>query len=394
MHTFTVADCFTDIKNGANIKQEKSTGGIPITRIETISNNRFNRDRMGYAGITDASKYKDYLLEDGDLLMSHINSPKYLGRTVMYRKEDHEKIIHGMNLLRLRAVRDLIMPEYAELLFQTPQVREQIRRITKKSVNQASFSIADLKRISINLPSLAQQSAVIERFIRLTIIKNKRQQELLKLDDLVKARFVEMFGDPETNPMHWVKKPLSTVIIAANNGMARRGNDSDGNIVLRLVELQDGYIDLSSPNKIKLTDKEKCRYLLKEKDFLFVRVNGNPENVGRCAVFHDIGEPVYHNDHIIRVHFDDEVLEGTFASTLLNSPYGKVQLKNQIKTSAGQYTVSQEGIGAIKAILPPLDLQQQFASFVTQVDQAKASVRAALDKAQVLFDSLMQVYFG
>lgn len=185
------------------------------------------------------------------------------------------------------------------------------------------------------------------------------------------SRFLELFGDPETNPKEWKKRPLAEVITTANNGMARRGNDEDGNIVMRLVELQDGYIDYSNPNRIVLTDAEKKRYLLKDKDFLFVRVNGNPDNVGRCAVFTDIGEPVYHNDHIIRVHFDDSIIDGSFASALLNGAYGKRQLKNQIKTSAGQYTVSQDGIGAIVAILPPIELQREFVAFIAQVDKSK-----------------------
>ena len=163
---------------------------------------------------------------------------------------------------------------------------------------------------------------------------------------------------------------------------------------MRLVELQDGYIDYSSTNRIILSETEKKKYLLKDKDFLFARVNGNPENVGRCAVFYDIGEPVFHNDHIIRVHFNENDLDGPFASALLNSEYGKRQLRNQIKTSAGQYTVSQEGIGAIVTILPPIEVQQQFATFVTQVDKSKDAVKRALDEAQLLFDSLMQQYFG
>lgn len=182
-----------------------------------------------------------------------------------------------------------------------------------------------------------------------------------------------MFGDPEQNPLGWPQRPLADVITNANNGMARRGNDEHGNIVMRLVELQDGYIDYTAPNRITLNEAEKRRYLLRDKDFLFARVNGNPEYVGRCAVFSDIGEPVYHNDHIIRVHFNDDVVNGTFASALFNSTYGKRQMRGQIKTSAGQYTISQDGIGAIVAILPPLSLQEQFAAFVAQTDKSKYS---------------------
>ncbi len=268
---------------------------------------------------------------------------------------------------------------------------------------EAGFKGAGLKHTNKNyinnidvdyIPSINEQDRVFQILDNVQKNIDSYKTELTKLDELIKARFVEMFGDPDDNEFKWPKIPLSKIILKSNNGLARRGNDKEGNIVLRLVELQSGYIDYSNVNRINLDEKEKKRYLLKDNDFLFARVNGNPENVGRCATFHDIGEEVYHNDHIIRVHFDDELFNGTFASYLLNGLYGKNQLKAQIKTSAGQYTVSQEGIGAIIAILPPIELQNQFANFVQQVDKSKLAVQKSLEKTQQLYDSLMQEYFG
>ena len=113
----TIDECFFQIQNGANIKKNDSQEGFPITRIETTANNKFNRNRMGYAGITDISKYESYVLEDEDLLMSHINSAQYLGRTVLYIKRPNETIIHGMNLLRLKANKRIINPAYARYYF-------------------------------------------------------------------------------------------------------------------------------------------------------------------------------------------------------------------------------------------------------------------------------------
>ena len=78
------------------------------------------------------------------------------------------------------------------------------------------------------------------------------------------------------------------------------------------------------------------------------------------------------------MHFNDNALDGPFASALLNSEYGKRQLRNQIKTSAGQYTVSQDGIGAIVAILPPLELQLQFSALVAQIDKSKFHIARIL----------------
>ena len=149
MENRTVGECFHQIRNGANIKQGLANGGFPITRIETTANDTFNRDRMGYAGITDIGRYEGFILEDGDLLMSHINSVQYLGRTVLYKKQPGEVIIHGMNLLGLKANRNIILPEYARYCFYAPGFREQLAKITKKSVNQASFTVSDLKKIVI-----------------------------------------------------------------------------------------------------------------------------------------------------------------------------------------------------------------------------------------------------
>ena len=202
-----------------------------------------------------------------------------------------------------------------------------------------------------------------------------------------------MFGAPDQNPLNWEISNLGNFIENANNGMARRGNDKNGKIVLRLVELQRGFIDYSDCNRIAIKTNEE-KYLLKNNDFLFARVNGNPDNVGRCSYYKDIGEEVYHNDHIIRVHFDENRLNEYYLNTLLNSEYGKSEFKKYIKTSAGQYTIAQDGISSAQIPVPPLALQQQFASFVQQIDKSKFAVQKSLEKAETLYKSLMQQYFA
>lgn len=265
-----------------------------------------------------------------------------------------------------------ILPEYLQEYFHSEHFQNAIT-LSSTGSTRVSLKLAKIADLRIDIPTLPKQQCAVQAISHVNHLISMQNSSAAKLDQLVKSRFVEMFGDPENNPKHWDKVSLSNVISNANNGMARRGNDTEGSIVLRLVELQDGFIDYSSPNRIVLTEAEKKRYLLKNRDFLFARVNGNPENVGRCAEFSDIGEPVYHNDHIIRVHFDENVINGCFASALLNSAYGKRQMAGQIKTSAGQYTINQEGIGAIVTVLPPLELQNCFAAFVAEVDKSKLS---------------------
>lgn len=188
-----LGDCFPYIKNGYNVRQGKDKGGMPITRIETLSDNRFNRDKVGYADIFSTEGLENRILEDGDILMSHINSLPYLGRSVMYRARPGEVFIHGMNLLRLKADRSVVEPEYAELYFRSPSFKQHVLKIAKKAVNQASFSVGNLKELEFPLMSLCDQRDVIERLSSIAAQIKHCQRAIGKLDSLVKSRFVEMF---------------------------------------------------------------------------------------------------------------------------------------------------------------------------------------------------------
>lgn len=156
-----LGDCLSMIENGATIKQQKGSKGLPITRIETLSNNRFNRDRLGYADIFDSNKYSHYILDDKDILMSHINSKAFLGRSVLYKRQGNEQIIHGMNVLRIKTKKDILDQEYAYYYFQTSFFKKNIHNIRKDAVNQSSINISDIKDIIIQIPSLKDQKNIV-----------------------------------------------------------------------------------------------------------------------------------------------------------------------------------------------------------------------------------------
>lgn len=161
MKKYKLGDYLTMIRNGAIIQQKKGARGIPITRIETLSNNMFNRNRLGYADVTDSEPYKDYILEDKDLIMSHINSRQFLGRTVLYQKRENEEIIHGMNVLRIQTNSKLLNPVYAYYLFNTAYFKKLIDCIRKDAINQSSLSIADIKNIELYIPDISLQKNIV-----------------------------------------------------------------------------------------------------------------------------------------------------------------------------------------------------------------------------------------
>ena len=156
-----LGECFISINNGANIKQTKGAGGIPITRIETLSNGVFNKDRLGYANIDDASRYYKYILKDGDLLMSHINSVEFVGRTVVFHNQ-LPIVIHGMNLLRL-VPNTTAISDFYYYAFKTPWFRLQLEPIIHKSVNQASMNTTALKQVNVYIPNKDTQQEIVAR---------------------------------------------------------------------------------------------------------------------------------------------------------------------------------------------------------------------------------------
>ena len=386
----TIDESFLNIQNGANIKQGDIKGGFPITRIETLANDRFNRDRMGYAGITDASMYQSYILEDGDLLMSHINSVQYLGRTVLYTKKSNEIIIHGMNLLRLKPRRTIINPAYARYCFYGQPFRSQIGHITKKSVNQASFAVKDLKKIKIDIPSMLEQNRIVVLLDKIQRVIDLRQKELLYLDNLIKARFVEMFGDLQTNPYGWKISnfnKISELITDGEHATPRRTDSgiyllSARNVLNHKLALNDvDYIDQEEYERI-------AKRIVPRAGDVLISCSGT---VGRvCSVPHNFKFQMVRSVALIRFQ---KGINPVFMEYQITMPFIQNQI-NAYKSQSAQANLFQGKIKQLAAAVPPIELQEKFIRFVYQVDKSKVAIQRSLDETQLLFDSLMQKYFG
>ena len=391
----TIDECFCQIRNGANIKQGISDGGYPITRIETIANDKFNRNRMGYAGITNLENYQSYVLEDGDLLMSHINSIQYLGRTVLYEKQGDERIIHGMNLLCLKANKDIILPSYARYFFCTRYFREQIRTITKKSVNQASFAVTDLKKLKILVFPIDEQRHIVDMLDRAKKVMALRQQELQKLDDLIKARFVELFGDPKINPFNYPTCRLSEYIeflTSGSRGWAQYCVDDGEEWFITIKNVKNCHISTENMQPVNAPDNVEARRTKVQEGDLLISITADLGRTG--VVTKEIAEHgAYINQHLTCIRLDKEALNPLYVAYFMESSAGKEQfeLMNQSAVKAG---LNFNSINSLQLMVPPLEEQMVFFDIVTQTDKSKAVIQKALDKAQLLFDSLMQQYFS
>ncbi|MGS0679982.1 restriction endonuclease subunit S [Shewanella sp. 125m-7] len=254
----------------------------------------------------------------------------------------------------------------------------------------------DFYDTEIPLPPLDEQKRIAAILDKADAIRQKRKQATQLADDFLRSVFLDMFGDPVSNPKSWAVKPLKNDIYHANNGLSRRRKEevNSGEIVLRLQDVHyEGIRFEKELNRISLDEKEKEKFRLDAGDILFIRVNGNPDYVGRSAVFQGHNEAIYHNDHLIRIKLT-ESFEPNFLCYVFNSLGGRKLISKYVKTSAGQHTISQAGIEVIEIYRPPIALQHSFLVLMNLIKKSSAKSQGISELEDNLFEVLSQRAFS
>ena len=387
-----LGECFPYIKNGANIKQIKGAKGYPITRIETLSGGVFNRDRMGYADIFDINKYQDYILENGDLLMSHINSKTYIGRTVQYIYQDNEVIIHGMNLLRLRSNESVILSSFFKFYTDSWHFKTDIASIRKDAVNQSSFAISDLKNFKVPIPSLSEQQYIVAELDKINELISLKKAQLSDLDSLAQSIFYDMFGDPIENEKGWEVKKLKDIVAddcSISYGIVQPGDGVNNGVpVVRPVDMTHTFVKRSG---LKHTTKEISdsykRTILKGNEIL-ICVRGTTglvalatEDLKGCNVTRGVS-PIECNALNNRLYVYHQLLTDGIQHYIANYTKG-IALKQ----------INMQDVREIPLIIPPLSLQQEFAKRIELIEQQKAQICSTIKDLETLLASRMQYWF-
>ena len=231
-----------------------------------------------------------------------------------------------------------------------------------------------------------------------SVIK-KYKKELNCLDGLIKARFVEMFGDPATNPYNWDKVNISEVVgDKVSNGFFAKRDDyvDDGNVSVMGVayivnRMYSQWQDLPRTNG---TDKDIEKFEVKYGDMLFCRSSLVAEGIGKASIVpEDVPQHTLFECHVIRLPLDLSKCVPEYMQVFSTMEYFRRQIIAQSKT-ATMTTIGQDGILKADILLPPMSKQREFYAFVHQVNKSKVAVQKALDETQMLFDSLMQEYFN
>ena len=252
-----------------------------------------------------------------------------------------------------------------------------------------------LKEVQINYPDSDKQAEIVEILDKVSNVIKKREDELYSLDDLIKARFVELFGDPIQNPKGYPVHQLSeyiTSLTSGSRGWAQYCVEDGTEWFITIKNVKDCHISTDNMQPVNPPDNAEAKRTKVQEGDLLISITADLGRTG--VVTKEIAEHgAYINQHLSCIRVNKEVLNPLFVAHYMESPSGKEQFtaKNQSAVKAG---LNFNSINSLKLYVPPLKEQDEFIAFIKQVNKSKVAVQKALDETQMLFDSLMQEYFN
>ena len=355
---------------------------VTLLRANNIKDGKLNFDDVVYVDKRKVSEKQ--LLKSGDILICASSGSKELVGKAAYVAEDMA-ITFGTFCKVVRPKTEC--PQYIGHFFNSPYYRERIANAAAgANINNIRNEHIDV--LEIAWPSLEEQQdavAVLDKVIELIAL---RKEQLGKLDQLVKSRFIELFGECDE------RKHLEEFATLITKGASPKWQGVDyceeGTLFVTSENVREGYLDLSKrkylDNKI---NEIQPRSMLKRNDIL---INIVGASIGRAAVY-DCDEVANINQAVALVRVDYSQINQTYLMTFLNSPQA-IEMYGKMKKGGARDNLSLQNIADLQIPVASIELQKQFATFVEQTDKSKLTIQQSLDKLELLKNSLMQDYFG
>ena len=336
-------------------------------------------DKRGYDFLKNSNLF------GGELILSNIGS---IGKVFKVPYLDRPMTLASNTVMIKTATPELT--DYLYYYFLSPAGYKSLLSISS-GTSMLKFNKTELKKLEIPIPDIDKQRRIIAVMDKVSNLISLRKQQLQKLDELVKARFVEMFGDYIKDD----RRPLSEVAIITG-GLTKNSNRNTFETkmpYLRVANVFYNRLDLREILEIGVKEEEIEKTLLQAGDLLFVEGNGSIEQIGRVAIWDGSIDPILHQNHLIKARFNNEIIAPEYALFYFMLQDGRQQIISKSVSTSGLNTLSVNKVSSLLLPIPPIALQKQFGEFFKQTDKSKVAVQKALDEAQLLFDSLMQKYF-
>lgn len=370
--------------------------GVPVLRSSNIQNGELTLEDVAWREL-QAEQRVTKRLEDGDLIVTMSSgSPAHIGKCCIFRQPPDGRAYYFSNFtLRLRVRSDIADPGWLFRWLSSPAGRSVL-----DAMNSTTSGLRNLNRPrylgqEMSLPPLPEQRRIAAILDKADVVRRKRQQTLDLADQFLRSAFLDMFGDPVTNPKGWPERRLDSFAEIRSGVM--KGRKLDGHHVVtvpyvRVANVQDGFLDLREVKQIEVLDTDVDKYRLLRGDVLLTE-GGDPDKLGRGAVWTGEIEPCIHQNHIFGVRVDAHVAEPQYISTLLGSAYGKRYFLRAGKQTTGIATINRTQLCGFPAFLPPVRLQHAYASLVGHFGQSQRHRMLSLNEHDALAGALVRRAF-
>ena len=359
---------------------------IPITAKDRIPG------PYPYYGANGIQDYVDNYIFDDELVLLAEDGGNFgsTEKPIAYRVSGKCWVNNHAHVLKPKQGIDVDYLCYSLMFYDTSGL---VNGATRQKLTQST-----LKKMCIPKRTVKQQLQIVQELNIIKKLITARQQELQKLDDLIKARFVEMFGDLANPECKWNKYPLINACLNKDDikcgpfgtQMSKDEYTAEGIAVWEIPQINMGF--QCAPTHFLTEEKANQleAYSLIPGDIAMSRKG----NVGKCALFpEEYSNGIIHSD-VLRIRVDKKNVNPVFMMYQLHFSKAVTRQIELVSSGAIMAGVNVTKLKQICVHIPPIELQQKFADFVAQIDKSKATVQKALDETQLLFDSLMQQYFG
>ena len=351
---------------------DETGDGIPVLRTTNFTNEGIVNYNDVVTRTITKKKIDNKFLRKGDIIIEKSGgSDKFpVGRVIYFEGEEKTYLFNNFTgLLRVKN-QDVWYPRYVFYSLYANYKRGGTRAFENKTTGLHNLKTDDyVSRYEVAEMDKAEQILICEKLDKLYEIIKSRRQELQFLDELIKARFVELFGDPILNPYSWAVVTVGDIVTDVRYGTSKPAVEGGKYPYLRMNNLTyDGHLDLSDMKYIDIPDNEIEKCIVRKGDVLFNRTN-SIELVGKTCVF-DLADDMVIAGYIIRVRLNEKLLP-IVLSSYMNLPSLKEQLRSMAKGAVNQANINAQELQSIKIYLPPMELQEQFSAFVKQVDKSK-----------------------
>ena len=376
-----------EILNGFAFKSENYVGsGIRVIRISNVQKGYIEDNTPAFYPL-ETKGLEKYMLEEGDLLISLTGN---VGRVAILEKEFMPAALN-QRVACLRLKTDKLSKRYLFHILNSDFFEKQCIQYSK-GVAQKNMSTAWLKDYEILLYSKEQQELIADILDKMRLIKKSRYYELQKLDELVKARFVEMFGTIRENSHNYPRVTLKEVCHKITDGKhgGCKQEDNSGYYYVGAREIYDGKIHYDTAPQITYDDfsKDYRRCNLEKGDMVIVNTGAT---IGKSAIASShLTEKTLLQKSVALIKVNSDIIIAEF----LRYCYMVNPSMYMVKSASAQPNLLLSKMNSTIVYLPPIGLQRQFASFVEEVDKSRSRIQKSLEASQELFDSLMQEYFG